>query len=212
MKSYIVVGLGRFGSHLATCLYSNNEEVLAVDTKEELVNEIADNVTRAVVADATNKNVLKSLGAGKCDVAIVAIGDNLSASVLITMNLKSLGVPKIICKAHDDTHKEILEKLGADEVIIPEFVVATKAARRLTSPSIMEYIDVSKDYGIVECKAQKEWIGKTIRELHFRARFGVNIIAVKEYGKVMISPSADYQVSDDAILVMLGAYDALNAI
>lgn len=212
MKSYAIIGLGRFGSRIATRLYQLDEEVLAIDKHEDNVNEVSDSVTRAVVADARNKNVLKSLGVAHCDVAIVALGSDLAASVLTTMNLKSLGVPKVICKAHDETHREILEKLGADKVVIPEHVVADKLARTLTSPDIMEYIDVSDDYGIVEYKAQKAWIGKTIRELNFRARYGVNIIAIKENDKVKVSPTAEYRITDDAVLVLLGDYASLEKI
>lgn len=212
MKSFVVIGLGRFGTRVAEKLYELGEDVLAIDTKESLVNNIADRVTSAVVADAKDKAVLKSLGVQDCDCAIVAMGTNLAASVLITMNLKTLGVPKIICKAHDDTHREILEKLGADRVIIPEREVAEKTARMLSSPNIFEYIDLSEDYGIFECTVPKPWAGKTIRELGIRSKYDTTIIAVKEQGRIKLSPGADYKIEAGAVLVLLGDYDRLDQI
>lgn len=212
MKSYAVIGLGRFGTQIATSLYSYGAEVLAIDCNEELVNNIADDVTRAVTADAKNKNDLKRLGVADCDCAIVALGTNLAASVLITMNVKSLGVKTVICKAHDDTHREILEKLGADRVVIPEREVAEKTARSLTSPNFMEFIELSKEYSIIEIAAPKPWIGKTIRELKLRDRFHINIIAVSKDEKMSVSMPADYEIDRDTKLVLLGDYASLNQI
>ena len=179
MKSYIVIGLGRFGAELATRLYACGEEVMAIDTDEGLVDKIADRVTRAVAADARDPDVLKKLGAENFDRAVVAVGSDLAASALITMNLKALNVPFIICKAHDDTYKSILEKLGADRVIIPEREVADKLALGLTHAGVMEYIELSQEFGIVEMEPIPEWVGKTIRELELRTRYGVNVIAVR---------------------------------
>ncbi len=212
MKSYAVIGLGRFGSQIATRLYEYGQEVLVIDRHETIVNQIADHVTRAAVGDAMDKSVLKSLGVADCDCAIVALGSDLAASVLITMNLKSLNVPCIICKAHDDTHREILEKLGADQVIIPERVIADKIAGSLASPNILEYIELSEDYGIVEVNAPRSWIGKSFQEMNVREAFGVTVIAVKQGDQVKVSPPAHYKVAEGATLVLLGDYEALNAI
>lgn len=212
MKSYAVIGLGRFGSQIATRLYEYGEDVLAIDRQETLVNQYADRVTRAVIGDAKDKGVLKSLGVADCDCAIVALGSDLASSVLITMNLKSLGVPNIICKAHDDTHREILEKLGADQVIIPERMIADKIAGSLAAPNILEYIELSNDYGIVEVKAPASWVGKSIRELNVRESFGVTIIAVKQAERIEVSPSPLYQFQTGTTLVLLGDYEALDAI
>lgn len=212
MKSYAVIGLGRFGSQVATRLYEYGEDVLAIDRQETLINQYADRVSRAVIADAKDKNVLRSLGVADCDCAIVALGSDLASSVLITMNLKSLGVPNVICKAHDDTHREILEKLGADQVIIPERVIADKVAGSLAAPNILEYIELSNDYGIVEVKAPASWIGKSIRELNVREVFGVTIIAVKQAETIKVSPSPHDKFQPDTTLVLLGDYKALDAI
>ena len=212
MKSYAVIGLGRFGSFVATGLYNYGEDVLAIDSSEEHINGIADRVTRAVVADARNKEVLKSLGVAECDVAVVGIASDLAASVLITMNLKSLGVPTVICKAHDDTHREILEKLGADRVIIPERDVSEKTAASLAKPNILEFVELSEDYGIVECNAPAAWMGKKILDLNIRAKYGVNILAIKQGETVTVSPRATDVIPEGATLVLLGEYSALEKI
>ena len=208
MKSYIVIGLGRFGAELATRLYACGEEVMAIDTDEGLVDKIADRVTRAVAADARDSDVLKKLGAENFDRAVVAVGSDLAASALITMNLKALNVPFIICKAHDDTYKSILEKLGADRVIIPEREVADKLALGLTHAGVMEYIELSQEFGIVEMEPILEWVGKTIRELELRTRYGVNVIAVRSSeDAIKIPPDIDTPIPSNVVMVMLGKYE-----
>ena len=179
MKSYIVIGLGRFGQTLARQLCMLGAEVLAVDKRNDLVQQVADDVTHAVVGGAQDKEVLRALGARNFDCAIIAIGSNLAASVLTTMNLKELGVPYIICKAHDETHRRVLEKLGVDRVIIPEQENAQRLARSLNSHNVLEYIELSEDYGILEIPAPGSWIGKTLKELNVRAKLVVNLIAVE---------------------------------
>ena len=212
MKSYIVVGLGRFGSEVAQQLYAHGCEVLAVDCNEELVNQISNNVTHAVVADARDKGVLRALGAAEFDCAIVAIGGSLGDSVLATMNLKELGIPKIVCKAHDETHRQVLLKLGADQVVIPEKENAERLARSLSSPNVLEYIELSEEYGIVEIPAPKSWQGKSLKELNVRAKLGVNIIAIEKGGDINVSPSADYKIASEDIMVVLGDVAALDAV
>lgn len=212
MKSYVVIGLGRFGSQCARQLCALGSEVLAIDMSTELVQQVSGEVTSAAVADARDKEVLRALGAHECDCAVVAIGDDLAASVLATMNLKELGIPRIVCKAHDETHRKVLEKLGADQVIIPEKEVADKLTRSLSSHNVLEFIELSNDYGIVEIPAPRSWWGKSLEELNIRARLGVNIIAVEHGGKIAVSPSAGYQVSKDDILVVLGDYDSLAVV
>lgn len=209
MKSYVVIGLGLFGSCVARQLCRLGSEVLAIDTDAELVNAICGDVTNAVVADAQDKEVLKALGVGQCECAVVAIGDNLGASVLITMNLKELGVPYVVCKAHDSTHRRVLEKLGADKVMIPEREVAERLAHSLSSPNVLEFIELSRDYGIVEVPAPRSWAGKSILELNVRAKLGVNIIAIESGKSVNVAPNAQYVIRKDDILVVLGDYDSL---
>ena len=212
MKSYIVIGLGRFGMEVARQLCSLGCEVLAMDRNEEFVNQVSSDVTHAVVGDARDKGVLRALGAADFECAIVAIGDSLADSVLATMNLKELGVPKIVCKAHDETHRQVLLKLGADQVVIPEQENAARLARSLSSPNVLEYIELSEEFGIVEVPAPKRWIGKTLKELNVRAKLGVNIIAVERGSQITVSPAADFRIMEADILVVLGDTDALKTV
>lgn len=209
MKSYVVIGLGLFGSSAARQLCALGAEVLAIDTNSELVQQVSGDVTSAVVADARDAEVLRALGAHTCDCAIVAIGDDLAGSVLSTMNLKELGIGRIVCKAHDETHRRVLEKLGADKVVIPEKEVADKLARSLTSHNVLDFIELSNDYGIVEIPAPKAWVGKNLKELNVRAKLGVNIIAIERRDKISVSPRAEFELAKDDILVVLGDYDSL---
>ena len=210
MKSYVVIGLGRFGAEMALQLYSHGEDVLAIDTDELIVDKIADRVTKAVAADARDLDVLRKLGVEDFDRAVVAVGSDLAASALITMNLKTLGVPYILCKAHDDTYREILERLGANRVIIPEREIADKLAKGLTTAGVMEYIELSGEYGIVEMAPPKEWLGKTIRALELRSRFGANVIAQRRGEELRIPPDIDTPLTDDCVLVVLGSYKVLD--
>lgn len=212
MKSYIVIGLGLFGAEVARQLCALGCEVLAMDLRSDLVQQVANDVTHAVVGDGKDKEVLRALGAGEFDCAIIAIGDNLAASVLTAMNLKELNVPYIVCKAHDETHRRVLEKLGVDRVVIPECEFAGKLARSLSSHNVLDYIELSPDYGILEVPAPKSWVGKTILELNIRAKLGVNIIAVKSGKTTNVSPTADYQILAGDIMVVLGDNKALEAV
>lgn len=212
MKSYIVIGLGRFGSEVARRLHELGCEVLAVDNHSELVQQISADVTHAVVADARDKEVLRALGIKEFDCAIVAIGGSLADSVLATMNVKELGIPKVVCKAHDQTHRQVLLKLGADQVVIPEQEQAVRLARSLSSHNVLDYIELSSEYGIVEVPAPKNWVGKSLKELHVRAKLGLNILAVKQGSQINVSPAADYAIEDADILVVLGGTAALEKV
>ena len=210
MNSYVVIGLGRFGSEVAIRLCECGEEVMAIDMDESLVDKIADRVTRAVAADARDPDVLKKLGVENFDRAVVAVGSDLAASALITMNLKTLGVPFILCKAHDDTYREILEKLGADRVIIPEREIADKLSKGLTTAGVMEYIELSSEYGIVEMTPPKSWHGRTIRQLDLRRKYGANVIALRRGDDLGIPPDIDAEIDEDSALVILSRYEVIN--
>ena len=212
MKSYMLIGLGRFGAEVARRLCQLGCEVLAVDTSQELVDAISSEVTHAVVADARDKNVLKALGAAEFDCAIVAVGGSLADSVLATMNLKELGVPKVVCKAHDETHKQVLLKLGADQIVIPEQEQAYRLARSLSSRNVLDYIELAKDYGIIDLPVPTGWVGKNLRDLNVRAKLGVNILAVKKEQKIRLSPAADYAFEQGDVVVILGDTAALKAV
>lgn len=212
MRSYLVIGLGRFGGEVARKLCELGCEVLAMDSRSELVQQISNDVTHAVVGDAKDKEVLRALGARNFDCAIVAIGDSLADSVLTTMNLKELGLAQIICKAHDETHRQVLLKLGADRVVIPEQENASRLARSLSSTNVLDYIELSNDYGIVEVPAPAKWCAKTLKELNVRAKLGVNIIAVRRQGQFNVSPTADYRIEQGDIMVVLGDSAALERV
>ena len=208
MKSYVVIGLGRFGTELATRLYDCGEEVMVIDRSELKIDKIADRVTRAVAADARDLDVLRKLGVGNFDRAVVAVGTDLGTSALVTMNLKSLNVPFIMCKAQDEMHRAILEKVGANKVIIPEWEMADKLALGMTHAGVMEYIELSQEFGIVEIKPIPEWVGKTIRELGLRSTYGMNVIAMRlDEDTIRIPPDIDMPIPEDAGMVMLGSYD-----
>ena len=212
MKSYLVIGLGRFGSQVARELCRLGCEVLAVDISNELVSRVANDVTHAVVGDGQDKEVLRALGAKEFDCGIVAIGADLAASVLVTMNLKELGVPYVICKAHDETHRRVLEKLGADRVLIPEQEQADRLAKSLSSFNVLDYIELSEEYGIIEVPAPAAWNGKTLKELNVRAKLGVNILAIRRGGKINVAPGADFAFAAQDIVVVLGDNAALRKV
>lgn len=212
MKSYIVIGLGKFGAEAAKRLCQLGGEVLAIDRNPDLVQPISNQVTQAVVGDARDKEVLRALGAKDFECAVVAIGDNLADSVLATMNLKELGVTYIVCKASDETHRQVLLKLGADKVVIPEQEQADRLAKNLSSPNVLDYIELSNEYGIIEIPAPGSWQEKSLKELNVRAKLGVNIIAVKCGGQINVSPAADYRIQSDDVMVVLGDTAALDAV
>ena len=212
MKSYLVIGLGLFGQAVARQLCELGAEVLVMDRNNDLVQQAANDVTHAIVGDAQDKEVLRALGAADFDCAILAIGDDLAASVLITMNLKELEVPYVVCKAHDETHSRILKKLGADRVVIPAQEYAQRLGRSLFSHNVLDYIELSEEYGILEVPAPRVWIGKTIKELNVRAKMGVNIIAVESGKTTNVAPGADYLIKAEDVMVVLGDTYALEAV
>ena len=183
-----------------------------VDISNELVQQNSENVTQAVVGDARDKEVLRALDAKSFDCGIVAIGDSFGDSILATMNLKELGVPYVVCKASDETHRQVLNKLGADRVIIPEKEQAARLAKSLSSTNVLDYIELSDDFGIIDTPAPEKWDGKTLIELNVRAKLGVNILAVKRDGNITVSPAADYKIFKGDVLVVLGNNAALKAL
>lgn len=210
MNSYLVIGLGRFGTAIATKLQSLGNEVMAIDANESLVQHVADRVTHAAVADARDEEVLSALGARNFDCAVVAIGEDLAASVLITLNLKSLGVPKVVCKARDDQQKRALEKLGADRVVIPEREMGLKLAQNLTSSSVLDYVELSGDSGLAEFVTPRSWVGKSLLELDVRKKFGVTVAALRQAdGDLMVFVDANYKLKADDELLIVGSNDNL---
>lgn len=210
MKTYAVIGLGRFGEAVATQLTAVGKEVLAIDAQEELVQQVSDLVTHAVVADAREESVLRSLGLRNFDCVVVAIGSDVAASILITMFCKELGVKKVVCKAGSDEHKRALLKVGADRVVIPEKEMGLKVAQNLASANVMDYIELSNEYSIVELAAPAQWTNKSLRALNVRAKYDISVIALRRGSGIVVSPGAAEVICDGDILVALGSVDALT--
>ncbi len=212
MKTFLVVGLGRFGSAVARQLYELGKDVILIEEDAELLQRMASYATYAVVGDARDEEVLKALGVNQCDCAIVAIGGDLAASILVTLNLKELGVPRVICKAPNEQHKRALEKVGADRVVIPEREMGVKLAQNLASSSVLDYIELSKDCGISEIRVPRSWQGKTILELNVRAKYGVNIIAMRhgESQQITVALDPNCVLNEEDVLVILGNTDQLR--
>ena len=210
MKTYLVVGLGRFGTAVALKLHELGNEVMVIDGRAEEVQKVSDRVTYAVVGDARDEEVLKSLGVRNLDCAIVAIGSDLAASILVTLNLKMLGVPQVICKAPNELHKRALEKIGADRVLIPEREMAVKLAQNLTSSSVLDYTELSRDCGIAEIRTPAPWVGKNLREIDVRAKYGVTVIALRKAdGDLTVFIRPEYALEANDVLMILGGNDDL---
>jgi len=179
MKQFVVIGLGRFGASVAETLADNGYDVLAIDKDADRVQSIADIVTHAVEADATDEEALKTLGVRNFDVAVVSIGDNVSANILCTLILKELNVPYVIVKAPDSLHGKVLTKVGADRVVYPERDMGARIANNLISSNVLDYIEFAPEYGVVEILASEKMIGRTLGELALRSKFNVNVMAIK---------------------------------
>lgn len=211
MKTFVVIGLGRFGGAVATELCSLGHEVLAIDADPEKVQKTVDLVTHAVSGDARDANVLRALGVRNYDCAIVATGNDVGNSALITLNLKEIGVKQVVCKAQSHVHRKVLEKIGADRVVFPEHEMGLKLAQGLSSSNVLNFIELSDDFGIVELAVPRSWVGKTIRTLDVRARHHVNIIAVRGAGgELNVAPGGDYALASGEMLVALGRTEYIN--
>src|SRR5690554_1149469 len=204
MKQFIIIGIGKFGESIATNLYKMGHDVLAVDIDEERVQHIANKVTHAVQADATEEGTLEALGVKHFDGAVVTIGESVQASILITMLCKELGIRHVLAKAQNELHAKVLYKIGADRVVFPERDMGLRVAHSLVSTSFLDYIELTPDYSIVELKAAKDWQGKSLKDLNVRAEYGINIMAIKQDDKVIVSPAADDTIQRDDVLVVIG--------
>lgn len=212
MKQFVVIGLGRFGSSVATTLSENGYDVLAIDKNADRVQALADQVTHAVETDATDEDALKTLGVRNFDVAVVSIGDDVSANILCTLILKELEVPYVIVKAPDRLHGKVLTKIGADRVVYPERDMGARIAHNLISSNVLDYIEFAPDYGVIEIIAADKMVGKTLKELELRSRFNVNVMAIKRGEDLHISPGADDKVLEGDRLVVMGKNESLDQI
>lgn len=209
VRQYAVIGLGRFGLSVARRLYEAGQEVLGVDTSEECVEDAEFYVTHAVVADATEEKTLTSLGINNFDCVIVAIGNDLEASILTTMLLKDLGVKKIIAKALGKRHGQLLDKIGADWIIYPERDMGERVANQLLSPNMLNYIELSKEYNIEEIVIPSKMANKTLRELDIRAKYNISVIALIRAGEIIVSPAPDQIIYNEDLLVTIGSREDL---
>ncbi len=210
MKQFLIIGSGWFGSSLAKALCDMGHEVMCIDNKEESVEAIADYVTQAVQADATDLETMRKLGVGNMDVAVIAIGEDMSNSVLATLCCKELGIKQVWAKAADDMHAKVLKKIGADKVIFPERDMGIRVAYSLSASNVLDYIDLSAEHRIVEIIAVKKWVGHTLRELAIRSKYEMTIIAVKGEDKMVISPSGDYMIEDNDVLVIVSSIEGMK--
>ena len=210
MKNILLIGLGRFGRHIALQLNKLGHEVMAVDINEERVNESLPIVTNAQIGDSTNTEFLRSLGIGNFDVCIVTIGGNFQNSLETTSLLKELGAKLVVSRAERDVQEKFLLRNGADEVIYPEKQVANWAAIRYTADHIRDYIEVDDAHAIFEVEVPEEWIGKTVGELDIRRKYSINIMATKENGKINMAVSPETVLTDNITLLVLGAYKELQ--
>ena len=210
MKNILLIGLGRFGKHIALQLSKLGHEVMAVDINEERVNESLPIVTNAQIGDSTNTEFLRSLGIGNFDVCIVTIGGNFQNSLETTSLLKELGAKLVVSRAERDVQEKFLLRNGADEVVYPEKQVANWAAIRYTADHIRDYIEVDDAHAIFEVEVPEEWIGKTVGELDIRRKYSINIMATKENGKINMAVSPETVLTDNITLLVLGAYKELQ--
>lgn len=210
-KQFAVIGMGRFGSSVAKTLYRLGFEVLAVDNSRDRIQDVMETVTHAVQADATDEDALRSLGLRNFDVVVVAIGQDIQASILATLILKEMGIKILVAKAQNELHGKVLQKIGADKVIYPERDMGVRLAHNLISPNILDHIELSDDYSIVDIMAGPAMIGKNLRQLDIRNKYRCNVMGIKSKdGAMNIAPHADDPIREGDILVIVGKNEDLH--
>lgn len=205
-QSFVIVGLGRFGGSICRTLVESGQEVLAIDSNEDRVNEYMNIATHAVVANAQDEMTLRSLGIRNFDHVIVAIGEDIQASILVTLMCKEMGVPNILAKAQNEYHARVLKKIGADRVVHPERDMGYRIAHNLVSKNILDYLELSAEYSLAEVVVtNKKFYGKTLQELDFRQKFGLNVVAIRRNNdEPIVSPPAEEIVQQNDHLVVIG--------
>jgi len=214
MKRFAVIGTGSFGYYVAKALYEAKNEVIAIDRNKERIQAIEPHCTSAIVQNVTDIEALKGLGLDEMDAVIVSTGADIKPSILICFHLSRMGIKRIIIKAEDDDHGEILKQLGATEIIRPGMDMAYRLALRLTSPNILEFLPLEEDYTIVQIDPPPSFIGKSLKDLDLRKRYEINIIAVKELAsdRFVMVPNADFTVKESDVLIILGKEKDLKEI
>ena len=210
MKSILLIGIGRFGKHIAMDLHRLNHQVMVVDDNEERINELLPYVTNAQIGDSTNRDFLESLGVNNFDVCFVAIGKDFQSSLETTCTLKELGAKLVVSRAASDVHAKFLLRNGADEVIYPEKQIAKWASIRYSSDHILDYIELDESHAIFEVSVPKAWVGMSILQLDVRRKYNINIMGIKQGGRMNVSVSPDTLLTEDITLLVLGEYKALQ--
>lgn len=204
-KEFVVIGLGRFGGSIVSELINLDAHVMAIDISQDKVEDFASIATQAVTADTTDESVLESLGIRNFEHVIVAIGEDIQASILTTLMLKEIGVPKITVKAQNILHEKVLKKIGADIIVHPERDMAIRIANSMVSNNILDYLELSDEHSIAEMKANDKIAGKTIIDLDIRAKYGINIVAIKRGHDILISPQTIEEIQKEDILIIIGS-------
>ena len=209
-KEFVVIGLGRFGGSIARELIHQGADVMVIDSSADRVDEFAHIATQAIVADTTDEAVIKSLGLWNYEHIIVAIGENIQASILTTLILKESGVPKITVKAQNDYHEKVLRKIGADFVVHPERDMGIRIANNMMSNNVLDYLELSDEHSIMEIRVNEKLAGHTIIGLDIRAKYGVNIVGIKRGENIIVSPPANEMIENGDILLVIGADVDIN--
>jgi len=211
-KQFAIIGLGRFGSNMAKALHKMGYEVLAIDRNMQKVQEFSDEVTHVVQADTTDENALKAMGIRNFDVVVVAIGEDVQANIMTTMQLKEIGAPFIVATARNSLHVKLLEKIGADRIVSPERDMARRVAYNLASTSVMDYIELSPKFSIVEISAPKAFQDQTLAESNIRAKYGINVVAIKRDDNLIISPLPSEKIQKGDIVIVVGSNEGINGL
>ena len=203
-KSYAIFGLGRYGLAVARELVAGGAEVLAIDRSESIVNSLAAEIPLCKCADVTDGDALRQLDIGSFDTVIIAMAGSLEATVLSTMLCKELGVKTVIAKCYNETHQKILSRVGADQVVIPESESGARLAKNLLSAGFVDLLEISRDVSMVEVSVQPEWVGKSLMELNLRRKYGINIVAIREGGRVSVTIDPEKPLTKEARLLVIG--------
>ncbi len=209
VKQFLVIGVGRFGSALATTLYKLGHEVVAIDMDEEKVEAVMNKVTHAAILDATDEDALRKIGVGNFDQVIVAIGNDLESNILATVAAKNMGAKQVICKANSELAARVLSRVGADEVIRPENDMGIRLAEQISTPDIVDAFRLGENHSVIEIETQQRLCGRLV-DLNLTNRFGVQVIAVNRAGKLEVSPRAEFELQDGDKAVVIGSNDAID--
>lgn len=209
-KRYAVIGLGRFGSSVAKVLTEMGQYVLAIDSDEDRVDALAPVLSRVVKADATDPAALKALRISEFDTVVVAIGDNVEASVITALNCRDMGVQQLVAKAQDDAHGRVLERIGVNRVVYPQRDMGSRVAHNISAGGVIDFVRLSEQYGMADLMVPKHLVGSSLQEADMPSKYGLNVMAIKRGKRVIVSPRADERLAVDDILVVIGDAQGIN--